>query len=105
MGQVFKKGLEKGEKKEGLLKRLKNIEGKTDKHLDLIRGQENKQLDLIKENKNKQQDFDGKTKSTNKKIVSLIKETKFKETEEYEKKILFPVYQQTKLIALMNTKT
>ena len=33
MGKVFNKGLDKDEKNEGLLKRLKNIEDKTDKQL------------------------------------------------------------------------
>ena len=36
MGQVFNKGLDTSEKQEGLLKRLKNIEDKTDNQLDLI---------------------------------------------------------------------
>ena len=34
LGQVFKKGLDTSEKNEGLLKRLKNIEDKTDKQLN-----------------------------------------------------------------------
>ena len=34
LGQVFNKGLEKDEKQKGLLKRLKNIEDKTDKQLN-----------------------------------------------------------------------
>ena len=46
-GQVFNKGLKKDEKQEGLLKRLKNIEGKTEQQLDLIRDQGDRQLDLI----------------------------------------------------------
>ena len=33
LGQVFNKGLDSSEKQEGLLKRLKNIEDKTDKQL------------------------------------------------------------------------
>ena len=43
LGQVFNKGLDSSEKQEGLLKRLKNIEDKTDKQLN-----ENKdsQLDI-----------------------------------------------------------
>ena len=36
MGQVFNKGLNVDEKHKGLLKRLKNIEDKTDNQLDLI---------------------------------------------------------------------
>ena len=47
LGQIFNKGLTTDEKKEGLLKRLKNIENKTDNQLDLIRDQGDKQLDLI----------------------------------------------------------
>ena len=34
MGQVFNKGLDKSERQEGLLKRLKNIEDKTDNQLN-----------------------------------------------------------------------
>ena len=49
LGQVFNKGLDKNEKSECLLKRLKNIEDKTDNQLDLIRDQENKQLGKIEE--------------------------------------------------------
>ena len=45
LGQVFNKGF--GEKQEGLLKMLKNIEDKTDNQLDLIRDQGDKKLDLI----------------------------------------------------------
>ena len=46
LGQVFNKGLTTDKKSEGLLKRLKNIEDKTDNQLDLIRDQGNRQLDL-----------------------------------------------------------
>ena len=38
LGQVFNKGLKKDEKSEGILKRLKNIEDKTD-NLKAIEGQ------------------------------------------------------------------
>ena len=51
LGQVFNKGLDVGEKLEGLLKRLKNIEDKTDNQLDLIRDQGDKQLDRVKKMK------------------------------------------------------
>ena len=47
LGQVFNKGLDYNERQEGLLKRLKNIEGKTDNQLELIREQGDKQLDKI----------------------------------------------------------
>ena len=48
LGQVFNRGLEKDEKQEGLLKRLKNIEDKTDNQLDLIKNQGSRQLQTIK---------------------------------------------------------
>ena len=47
MGELFTAGLATDERQEGLLKRLKNIEGKTDNQLDLIRDQGNRQPDLI----------------------------------------------------------
>ena len=47
LGQVFNKALDAGGKQEGLLKRLKNIEGKNKQQLDLIRDQGDRQLDLI----------------------------------------------------------
>ena len=39
LGQVFNKGLDSSERQEGLLKRLKNIEDKTDNQLRAIEGQ------------------------------------------------------------------
>ena len=47
LGQVFNKGLDSSEKQEGLLKRLKNIEDKTNNQLHLIKDQGDRQLDLI----------------------------------------------------------
>ena len=61
LGQVFNKGLDKSEKSEGLLKRLKNIEDKTDNQLRAIEGQNN-ELDLSKNQKTKQSDPIGKIK-------------------------------------------
>ena len=46
---MFHKGLNSNERQEGLLKRLKNIENKTDNQLDLIRDPGDKQLDFISE--------------------------------------------------------
>ena len=43
MGKVFKKGLEKEDKKEGLLKRLKNIKDKNEEQLKMIKNKESKQ--------------------------------------------------------------
>ena len=47
LGQVFTKGLTTDQKQEGLLKRLKNIEGKSNQQLDLIKDQGDRQLGLI----------------------------------------------------------
>ena len=49
LGKVFNEGLDKDDKKEGLLKRLKSIEGKNKDPLDEIEYQGQKQLNVIKE--------------------------------------------------------
>ena len=41
---MFNERLDSSEKSEGLLKRLKNIEDKTDNQLDLIKNQSDRQL-------------------------------------------------------------
>ena len=46
--KIFDKGLKEEDKKEGLLKRLQNIEGKNKEQLKAIADQGNKQLDAIK---------------------------------------------------------
>ena len=43
MGKVFTKGLKKEGRKEGLLKRLKNIEGKNEEQLKVLKDQSEKQ--------------------------------------------------------------
>ena len=48
MVKVFNKGLDEDGLKEGLLKRLKNIEGKNEGQLKAIEDQGKKQLDTIK---------------------------------------------------------
>ena len=49
LAKIFNKGLDEDkDKKEGLLKRLKNIEGKNEKQLQVIEDQRKKQLDAIK---------------------------------------------------------
>ena len=76
MGQDLNKGLTTNEKQEGLLKRLKNIEDKTDNQLQATEDQKNDQLALIDEINN------SRTKSTgfkNKKLEEL--EKKFKDKE------------------------
>ena len=55
-GKAFNKGLDESDKKEGLLKRLKNIEGKNEQNIEAIKDHGEKQLDAIekqKENKPK----------------------------------------------------
>ena len=46
LGKVFNKGLDENYKKEGLLKRLKNIEDKNEEQLKMIKNKENKQLGI-----------------------------------------------------------
>ena len=48
LGKTFNKGLDKDDKKEGLFKRLKNIEGKNEQQLQVIEDQEEKQLKELK---------------------------------------------------------
>ena len=44
LGKVFNKGLEKADKKEGLLKRLKNVEDKDKERFKASKNQREKQL-------------------------------------------------------------
>ena len=48
MGTIFIKGLKEEDKKEGLLKRLKNTEGKNEEQLKAIGDEGNRQLNAIK---------------------------------------------------------
>ena len=48
MGKVFNKGLSEDDQKEGILKKLKNIEGKNDEKLKAIEDQGKQQLEEIK---------------------------------------------------------
>ena len=48
LGQVFNKGLDSSERQKGLLKRLKNLEDKTDNQLDLIKSQRSRQESIGK---------------------------------------------------------
>ena len=45
LGKIFNKGLNKDDKKEGLLKKIKNIEGKNEEQLKAIEYQGKKQLE------------------------------------------------------------
>ena len=71
LGQVFNKGLTTGERSEGLLKRLKNIEDKADNQLRAIEGQKDNQLDLVENQKTKQSDPINKIKFSDKKSNKL----------------------------------
>ena len=55
LGKVFNEGLDESDKKEGLLKRLKDIEGKNKDQLDEIKDQGEKQLDAIEMQKENEQ--------------------------------------------------
>ena len=56
LGKVFNKGLDESNKKEGLLKRLKNIEGKYEQQLQAIKNQRKKQSETVKDQKEEQLD-------------------------------------------------
>ena len=85
---MFNKGLTTGERSEGLLKRLKNIEDETDNQLRPIEGQRNNQLDLVENQKTKQSDPIGKIKCSDEKLnkpaEDVIKVTKKYENEDLE---------------------
>ena len=48
MGQISNKGLSKDDKKEGILKKLRNIEDKNEQRLQVIKDQGRKQLEQLK---------------------------------------------------------
>ena len=78
LGKIFNKGLDKNkDKKEGLFKRLKNIEGKNEEQLKAIEDQGKKQLDAIK-NIN--------TGTNSLKTISYFSQLKAKELSEKIKK-------------------
>ena len=55
--KVFNKTLEEGDRKEGLLKRLKNIEDKNKEQLHGMEYQGERQLDMINKQGKKQQEL------------------------------------------------
>ena len=65
---MFNKGLKTLERSEGLLKRLKNVEEKTDNQLREVEGQKDNELDLIENLKTKQSDPIGKIKFSGEKL-------------------------------------
>ena len=78
----FNKGLDKSEKSEGLSKRPKNIEDKTDNQLRATEGQNN-ELDLVKNQKTKHSDSIGKIKFSDEKLNKLAQDV-IEETKKYE---------------------
>ena len=48
MGEISNKGLSKDDKKEGILKKLRNIEDKNEQRLQVIKDQGRKQLEQLK---------------------------------------------------------
>ena len=48
MGEISNKGLSKDDKKEGILKKLRNIEDKNEQQLQVIKDQGRKQLEQLK---------------------------------------------------------
>ena len=83
LGQVSNKGLGSSEKSEGLLKRLKNMEDKTDDQLRAIEGLKDNQLDLVENQKTKQSGPIGKIKFSDEKLNNLAEDVikKFKKYE------------------------
>ena len=57
LGKVFNKGRDESDKKEGLLKRLKNIEGKDEEQLKTIKEQGEKQSQILAKKTNQVVDF------------------------------------------------
>ena len=88
LGQVFNKELHSSEKQECLLKRVQNIEDKTDNKLTAIEGRKDNQLDLVENQKAKQSDTIDKIKFSDEKLNKLaeyvIKKTKKYENEDLE---------------------
>ena len=54
LGKVFNKRLDESDKKEGLFKRLKNIEGKNEEQLESIKDHGERQLDITDKQEKKQ---------------------------------------------------
>ena len=77
LGKVFNKGLDESDKKEGLLKRLKNIEGKNEQQLEAIIDQGERQLYAISSysatSKPHRIEFGNKNNQEARKLVDEIK--------------------------------
>ena len=78
LGQVFNKGLDPNEEQEGLLKRLQNIEDKTDKQLRVIEDNKHNQLGIKSIGYNIRKKFSAKGLNTFKAIVNQEKSIDYK---------------------------
>ena len=77
LGKIFNKGLSEEDKKEGLFKRLKNIEGKNEQQLHLIKDQGGKQLEQLKSiDKSKMLEITDKISKKNDEANKLLLEFK-----------------------------
>ena len=78
LGTVFNKELDESDKKEGLLKRLKNIEGKNEQQLEATKDQGERQLEALSgydaTNKSQNIEFDIEKNQEAKELVDEIKE-------------------------------
>ena len=89
LGKVFTDGLNKSDKKEGLLKRLKNIENKNNNQLlalrdinrPAIRGRDNYDSDDDSDNVSDDDDYDDGVNNEYKKIIDDYKNKKIKRKE------------------------
>ena len=79
LDKVFNRGLDESDKKEGLLKRLKKIEGKDEEQLKAIKDPGEKKLQMLNRKTDKEVGFKnvsfrGKLDSESKKVYNEIKE-------------------------------
>ena len=88
LGKVFNKGLDESDEKEGLLKRLKNTEGKNEQQLDGIADQGKNQLDAIEKQGKKNLKKIEKQEEQLKKIKNKKKLIKRVEREDKSGKII-----------------
>ena len=72
LGKIFNKGLSEEDRKEGLFKRIKNIEGKNEEQLKAIEDQGKKQLEQLK-NIDKSKTLEIIDKISKKKTMKQIK--------------------------------
>ena len=75
MGKIFNKGLDKDDKNVGLLKRLKNIENKSEKQLEDIENQRERKFYTIKKQGKKQSDAFNKQKVQLKELEQWIEKS------------------------------